>query len=79
MLYSGYHFFGMHLIWWFVWLVLLFWIFAMPYSVPGQRKRKDSPLDILQNRFASGQITTEEYQEKKQILLDDLAKLGRIQ
>jgi len=68
MLYDGYHFWGMHLIWWIIWLFLLFWIFAMPYNIPGQRMRKDSPLDILQKRFASGEITNEEYQEKKKIL-----------
>jgi len=59
---------GMGLIWWFVWLILLFWIFATPYDIPGQRNKKDSPLDILKKRFASGEIMSEEYQEKKKIL-----------
>lgn len=68
---NGYHFLGMHLIWWFAWLSLLFWIFATPYDVPGQRKKRDSPLDILQKRLASGQITNEEYHEKKKILEND--------
>ena len=67
-MYSNGSFWGMHLLWWFVWGILLFWIFATPYNVPGQRKRKDSPLDILQKRFASGQITKEEYEEHKKIL-----------
>jgi len=49
-------------------MVLLFWIFATPYSIPGQRSRKDSALDILKKRFASGQIKKEEYEEKKKIL-----------
>ena len=62
------NFWGMDLIWWFVWLILLFWIFAIPYDIPGQRNKKDSPLDILKKRFASGEITSEEYQEKKKIL-----------
>ena len=66
----------MNLIWWFIWLSFLFWIFATPYDIPGQRKKKDSPLDILRQRFASGQITTEEYNEKKKILEDDIAKLN---
>ena len=68
------NFWGMHLMWWFVWFIFLFWIIATPYDVPGQRKKKNSPLDILQKRFASGQITTEEYQEKKKILENDLVK-----
>ncbi|MCC6412902.1 MAG: SHOCT domain-containing protein [Saprospiraceae bacterium] len=60
--------------WWFVWGILLFWMFATPYDVPGQRKKKDSPLDILQNRFASGQITNEEYQASKKTLENNLAQ-----
>jgi putative membrane protein len=74
MLYYGYHFWGMHLFWWIVWLTMLIWIFATPYDIPGQRSKKYSPLDILRNRFASGHITVEEYQEKKQILEKDLVK-----
>ena len=65
---------GMGLIWWFVWMILLFWIFAVPYNIPGQRFLKDTALDILRKRFASGEIKNEEYQEKKIILENDLAK-----
>lgn len=65
------NFWGMHLIWWLIWIILLLWIFAIPYDIPGQRKMKDSPLDILKKRFAAGEITTEEYQEKKKILESD--------
>ena len=68
------NYWGMNLVWWFVWIMLLFWIFAVPYDIPGQRNRKDSPLDILQKRFASGEISTDEYHEKKKILETDLAK-----
>lgn len=74
MLYDGYHFWGMHLIWWVIWIFLLFWIFVIPYNIPYQRMKKDSPLDILQRRFALGEITNEEYQEKKKIIENDLAK-----
>jgi len=66
-------FWGMDIIWWVIWMVMIFWIFATPYDIPGQRRRKDSPLDLLQKRFASGQITNEEYQESKKILTADLA------
>ncbi|CAN5360424.1 MAG: SHOCT domain-containing protein [Mucilaginibacter sp.] len=65
---------GMNLIWWFLWMIMIFWIFATPYDIPGQRRRKDSPLDLLQKRFASGQLTKEQYQEHKAILENDLAK-----
>lgn len=68
MYYDGYHFWGMHLFWWIIWGIMLFTIFVTPYDIPGQRKKKDSPLDILQKRLASGQITNEEYLEKKKML-----------
>jgi len=74
MLYNGYSFWGMQWIWWIIWLIFLFWIFALPYKVPGQRFKQDTPLDILQKRFASGLITNEEYQEKKKILEREMAK-----
>lgn len=66
--YYGYHFLGMHLVWWFLWLILLIWLFATPYNLPGRRVRKDVPIDILKKRFASGEITKEDYLEKKKIL-----------
>jgi len=45
--YENYHFVGMHFIWWVIWIIVLFWIFATPYNIPGQRAKKDTPLDIL--------------------------------
>jgi putative membrane protein len=68
------YYWGMNTIWWIVWIVLLIWIFATPYDVPFQRRKKDSPLDILKHRFASGQITITEYTERKKALEIDLVK-----
>ena len=73
-MYNGNYYWGMDLIWWFIWIMLLIWIFAVPYNIPGQRRQKDSPFDILQKRFAAGELTTEQYQEKKKILENDLAR-----
>ena len=75
MMYNGYYFWGMDMIWWFIWIILLFWIFATPYDIPGQRKRKESPLDMLQKRYAAGEITTQEYMEKREIIESDMARL----
>lgn len=66
MMYNTY--FGMGIIWWGILMVMLFWIFVLPYRIPFQRYKKDLPLDILHKRFASGEITSEEYQEKKTII-----------
>ena len=74
MLYNN-SYWGMGLIWWIIWIIVLFWIFAVPYNIPGQRHRKDTPLDILQKRFASGQISKEEYQVSKALLEKDF--IGR--
>jgi putative membrane protein len=68
MFYNNYNFWGMHFMWWFIWMILLFWIFLTPYDIPGQRTKKGTPLDILKKRFASGQITKEQYHEHKSIL-----------
>ncbi len=71
MYYNNY--WGMDLIWWCIWIFMLIWIFAVPYNIPGQRNKKDSPLDILQKRYASGDLSAEEYQAAKIILTNDLA------
>lgn len=75
MFYYG-NFWGMNFIWWFVWFILIVWIFATPFNIPGQRIKKYGPLDILQKRFASGEITNDQYQETKKILENDLAGLS---
>ncbi len=72
MFYSNYYL-GMNLVWWLAWMVVMFWIFATRYDVPGQRKKKDSVMTILQQRYATEQMTTEEYKERKRVLEIDLA------
>lgn len=68
MLSNQYSFMGMHLIWWIIWMGFLIWIFATPWDIPGQRKRKDTPLQIIKKRLAAGEISKEEYQEVRKIL-----------
>jgi putative membrane protein len=67
MIYGNY-FGGMHFFWWVFWVMMLIWVFAIPYNIPGQRFKLDSPLDTLKKRLAAGQITTEQYQEMKKII-----------
>ncbi|MVT39506.1 SHOCT domain-containing protein [Chitinophaga oryziterrae] len=75
-MFYGYYFWGMHAMWWFIWFIFLFWIFVLPYDIPGERRNKksESPLDILKRRFASGQITKAEYEESKKVLESDSVK-----
>jgi putative membrane protein len=64
-------FLGMDPIWWIVFFVILVWIFIVPFDIPGQRRQKDSPLEILKKRFASGDITAEEFKRDSNLLLRD--------
>jgi uncharacterized membrane protein len=64
--------------WWFV-FVVLFWILVVggillvfrgsrrwtTHSVPAQR---ESALEVLERRFAEGQLTAEDYQTRRRIL-----------
>lgn len=67
-MYNGFYFEGMHFIEWFLWALLLFWILFTPYTISGQKGKKDSSIDILKKRYSSGSNTTEEFKEKKQII-----------
>lgn len=69
-MYHG-HFWGMHWIWWIIWIILLIWIFITPWTLPGQRRKKDSPLDILKKKYAAGEMNTTEYEERKKVLERD--------
>ncbi len=64
-------FWGMHLIWWAIWFVLLGWIFFAPSSSSHQEIEEDDPLISLKRRFAKGKITKEEYEESKKVLKSD--------
>jgi len=62
------HYWGMHIIWWVIWVVFIIWIFATPWDIPGQRTKKETPLDLLKKRYAKGEISKEEYEDIKKTL-----------
>ena len=64
-------FWGMHLIWWAIWFVLLGWIFFAPPSSSYDEIEDDDPLTSLKRRFAKGEITKSEYEESKKLLKSD--------
>lgn len=65
-MYDGYDWmWGMHWGWWIVFIliiVLAFWRRRPGPHTPASRK---TPLEILQRRYADGEITTKEYEERK--------------
>ncbi len=66
-------FWGMNLVWWLFWIALLIVFFALATPVPRRRVRLyEHPLAILRRRYAAGEITTEEYDERRTRLLRDL-------
>lgn len=64
--------FGMNFLWWIFWVLLVVAIFAFFPPMPrGQVTRRLTPLEILQRRYAAGELTTAEYEERRQRLLQD--------
>ncbi len=56
----------------FIGLLVLF-LFDLVFS-PDKKSLVDSPLDILRRKYAAGAINTEAYQERKQVLEQDMKK-----
>ncbi len=62
---------GMHGLWWIFWVFLIGVIFFTNWgrSDGPRRRSRETPLQVLQQRLASGEITPEDY-EKRKVLLD---------
>jgi putative membrane protein len=74
------YFFGMNAVWWVVWIVALVLLFS--FAVPVRRKiwreyRLANPFAVLQRRYAAGEISTEEYEERRSMLARDLLTNAR--
>ncbi|PAU95077.1 hypothetical protein CK503_02440 [Aliifodinibius salipaludis] len=69
-MFYDHHFIGMHWVWWIViTLTILFLVFnTLPFRFSSNSR--EGPLDILEKRFARGEIEKEEYQERKRIIED---------
>ncbi len=71
MFYDGsYYMGGMHGLWWIIWMLLIGVLFFTNWGrADGQGRRpRETPLEILQRRLASGEITSEEYEKRKALL-----------
>ncbi|HKO89242.1 MAG TPA: SHOCT domain-containing protein [Burkholderiales bacterium] len=66
------HYWGMHFFWWIFWVGMLVVLFSLAPPVPKSRMRT-RPMEILQRRYAAGEIGAEEYEERRATLLRDRA------
>ena len=58
------YYWGMHFIWWAIWIAIILVIFLWPRK----RIKNENSLEILKNQFAEGQITKEEFEAMKQTI-----------
>ena len=70
-MFDGYHhMWGMHWGWWIFWVLLIIAVvwavgFGRSSSRSGTGHQRETPLETLQRRYANGEISTEEYEERK--------------
>jgi len=64
--------------WGFLWIIILIVIVYFLFQQQQQRADtspppapREDPLEVLQRRYAAGEITTEEYEERKRVLERD--------
>ncbi|NLP58959.1 SHOCT domain-containing protein [Lutibacter sp. B1] len=62
------HFGDIHFIWWIILIAILILIFFVFYGIPYQKAKKESLKDILDSRYAKGEITKEQYEEIKRTI-----------
>jgi len=61
-------FWGMHWGWWIFWIVViiaLVWLLSQRRTGAPPPPRKESPLELLQRRYAAGEISTEAYEDRR--------------
>ena len=49
----------------------LIWYFEKKQNIISNQLPKNTPLEILKRRFAKGEITEEEYEERRAVLEED--------
>ncbi len=67
------YWFGMNLVWWIFWVCVIVAFFAFLTPVPRRTVRLGppaDPLEILRRRYAAGEITTAEYDERRARIME---------
>jgi putative membrane protein len=71
---GGYFMGGMHWLWWLFWVGLIGVILFYGWGRPSEQRRRshetprETPHEVLHRRLASGEITPEQYEERKALL-----------
>lgn len=80
MYHDGSFFFGMHAFWWIVWIVVIAAFATLLLRAPDRRQGdakaadpapRETPLEMLLRRYAAGEISTSEYEERRAVLERD--------
>jgi putative membrane protein len=67
------YYWGMHAYWWVWWVAI--WILFLSFFNPVRRsgyRLLQTPLQLLQARYAAGEINSDEYEERRTKLLRDV-------
>jgi putative membrane protein len=62
--YVGASYWGMHFFWWMFWIAAMVLMFS-PMTPVSRGRRRETALEVLQRRYAAGELTTEAYEERK--------------
>jgi len=57
--YDEWGFLGMHVFWWLFWIAAIVVLFSLDTPV-SRRRQRETPLELLQRRYAACEISTEE-------------------
>jgi putative membrane protein len=73
---GGYQMGGVHGLWRIVWLVMIGLVVLYVWGRPGARRgaSRESPLDVLKQRLAGGEISPDDYEKRKALLERDGAR-----
>jgi putative membrane protein len=66
----GESYWGMHFFWWFFWITAMVLLFV-PLTPISRTRGRQSAIEVLQRRYAAGEVATEAYDERKAILERD--------
>lgn len=59
---------GMHLVGWLFWVMVAVGIWWAITRAVSDHTERETPLEVLQRRYAAGALTTEEYEERRKAL-----------